>query len=141
MLSTTADDGNPQSDDKLLCSSDRVAAVVAWCPPTELRPWVDPESSYYKKFPALHFDPKKAADCSPVLHASKDDPPTLMIHGDKDTLVPIEHSQRMLAELKAKGAASELLVLPGAEHGFRGDDQKRAMEAMVGWFEKYLAKK
>src|SRR5690606_21296706 len=32
-------------------------------------------------------------EISPISHVSADDPPALMIHGDADTLVPIQQSQ------------------------------------------------
>ena len=32
----------------------------------------------------------------------------------------------------------KLIVIKGAGHGFRGDDDERAKSAMVEWFEKHL---
>jgi dipeptidyl aminopeptidase/acylaminoacyl peptidase len=86
----------------------------------------------------LNFEEEKAADCSPLLHVTEDDPPTLLIHGDKDELVPIDHSENILAEFKKHKVTSELLVIKGAGHGFRGEDNKRASDAMVAWFEEHL---
>ena len=40
MLGTTADKGNLASPDPILRTTNRVAAVVAYYPPTDLRPWV-----------------------------------------------------------------------------------------------------
>ncbi len=140
VLGTTADDGQPNAKDPLLRVSDRVEAVVAYFPPTDLRPWVKESSPYYKNYPALQFDPGKADACSPLLNVSPDDAPTLLIHGDKDKLVPLDHSENILKKLEQTHVPSELLVIPGAAHGFRGADNQRAEEAMVGWFEKYLAK-
>ena len=100
VLGTTGDDGDPHARDEIDRVSSRVAAVVAYFPPTDLRPFVKPESSFYKRFPALQFDPDQADDVSPALHASQDDPPTMLIHGDKDEVVPIKHSEQMLAALK-----------------------------------------
>jgi len=138
VLGTMSDEGDPDSKDKVLRVSDRVAAVVAYFPPTDLRPYVKPTSPYRKNFPALRFDPDDANDVSPLLHASDDDPPAMMIHGDKDTLVPLWHSEKMCGALKAKGVESELLVIEGASHGFRGADASRANKAWVAWFEKHL---
>jgi acetyl esterase/lipase len=121
-------------------AADRVAAVVAYFPPTDLRGWVseDPESN--KSYPALRFAPAKAPDYSPLLQVTPDDAPTLLIHGDKDPLVPLSHSEKILAEFKAKNVPAELLVIPGGGHGFKGEDEVRARNAMVAWFTKYLAK-
>lgn len=140
VLGTTADDGDSQSQDPVLRESDRVAAVVALYPPTDVRPWTRPESSYYKNYPALRFDSEKAGDYSPRLHVSRDDPPTLLIHGDEDKLVPIDHSQRILSAFEEQEVPAELLVIEGAGHGFRGEDQQRSTQALVSWFEKHLMK-
>ena len=137
MLGTTSDKGNPDAKDEVLRITDRVAAVVAYFPPTDLRAWVNKAPDY----PALNFEEAKAADCSPLLHVSEDDPPTLLIHGDKDELVPIEHSEKIFAEFEKHKVTSELLVIKGAGHGFRGEDGKRASEALIAWFEKHLLKK
>jgi acetyl esterase/lipase len=134
MLGTASDNGDPNAKDEVLRINDRVAAVVAYFPPTDLRAWVNKVPDY----PALNFEEAKAADCSPLLHVTEDDPPTLLIHGDSDKLVPIDHSEKILAEFKKHNVTSELLVIKGAGHGFKGEDGKRASEAMVAWFEKHL---
>ncbi len=120
--------------------ADRLAAVVAYFPPTDLREWVSEDPASNKSYPALRFSPAKAGDFSPLLQVTPDDPPTLLIHGDKDPLVPLNHSERILAEFKAKNVPTELLVIPGGGHGFKGDDEVRARNAMISWFEKYLKK-
>ena len=118
--------------------ADRFAAVVAYFPPTDLRGWVseDPESN--KSYPALRFASAKAGDYSPILQVTSDDSPTLLIHGDKDPLVPLSHSEKILAEFKAKSVPTDLLVIPGGGHGFKGEDEVKARSAMIAWFEKYL---
>jgi acetyl esterase/lipase len=141
ILGTTADDGVSDATDPVLKTSSRVAAVVAYFPPTDLREFVKPESPYYKQFPALQFDAERAPDMSPLLQVSEGDAPTLLVHGDKDELVPIAHSHNIVAAFEEHDVACELLVIEGAAHGFRGDDNRRAVEALVGWFERYLAEK
>ncbi len=136
MLGTASDKGDPNAKDEVLRVTDRVAAVVAYFPPTDLRAWVNKVPD----FPALNFEEAKAADCSPILHVSEDDPPALLIHGDNDELVPIDHSEKILAEFEKHKVTCELLVIKGAGHGFRGEDGKRASDAMVDWFEKHLLK-
>lgn len=140
VLGTTGDAGNPQAEDQVLRASDRVAAVVAYFPPTDVRPWVDPSSKYYQNYPALRIDAAKAAASSPLLHVSPDDAPTLLITGDKDTLVPMEHSEKIRLQFQEKNVPCDLLVIPGAGHGFKGDDARQASDAMVAWFKKYLLK-
>jgi acetyl esterase/lipase len=141
MLATTGDEGDPQAKDALLRGSSRIAAAVAYFGPTDLRAWVTgPDSGMRDQFTALQFDGRLADDCSPLLQVTKDDAPTLLIHGDKDGLVPIDHSHAMLKAMQEAGVPCELLTIEGAGHGFPGKDGQRAMEALVDWLEKYLRK-
>ena len=80
----------------------------------------------------------KAVACSPVLQASKDDPPMLMNHGDKDVTVPIAHSQKMAEALREKGVTAKVHMIKDAGHSFKGDDFDNSAEAMVDWFKQYL---
>jgi dipeptidyl aminopeptidase/acylaminoacyl peptidase len=61
-----------------------------------------------------------------------------MIHGDKDPLVPIEHSQKMLAAMKEKNARGDLLTIEGAGHSFNAEHNLKVVPAMVDWFDKHL---
>jgi acetyl esterase/lipase len=140
VLATMSDEGDPTAKDEVLRISSRVAAVVAYFPPTDLRPYVKIGNPRRQQFPALQFDPNQAPGLSPLLHVTSDDPPALMIHGDKDELVPLWHSEKLQAALTEKGVESELLVIKNAAHGFGGDDAKRASDALVAWFEKHLLK-
>ena len=62
----------------------------------------------------------------------------LLIHGDKDPGVPLEHSEKMYAELQKNKVPGELMVIKGGGHGFGGMDSWSAMVARDAWFEKYL---
>jgi acetyl esterase/lipase len=139
MLGTTGDEGRAGATDPLEKTGDRVAAVVAIFPPSELKSYVESETMR-KRFPALQFDAADWRPVSPIEHVSADDAATLLLHGDQDTLVPDSHSRQMYQALKEKGVATELVIFPGAGHGFGGDDRDRAMQALVAWFDKHLAK-
>ncbi|MEZ5558076.1 MAG: alpha/beta hydrolase [Pseudomonadales bacterium] len=116
-------------------SDARVAAVVAYYPPVDLRGLAGPN----ERFPALEFDPDQAAAISPLLFVSSDDPPTLLVHGDADTLVPVSNSQRLDEALTAQGVEHELVVIEGGDHGFRDPALRaRADAAMVRWFKQHL---
>jgi len=134
VLGTASDEGNKDAEDEVDRASDRVAAVVSYFPPVDMREWVGPNDT----FPALEFDPQLAESISPVLHVTDDDPPTLLIHGDKDDLVKLDNSERILAELKKHKVPCELMVIKGAGHGFAGEQGKQASDALVKWFDKYL---
>ncbi len=144
MLATTGDDGDPAAKEEILKHKSRIAAAVALYPPTDLRKWTtDPPQAIAAVpglKPPLSFPAEKEASVSPILFVSDKAAPSLMIHGDKDELVPIEHSQKLHAALQEKKAVSELLTIEGAAHGYNAEHNKRVIPAMVAWFEKYLAK-
>ena len=134
MLGNASDEGNPDSEDPIEQTGNRVAAIVAYFPPVDLQGLVGPSD----RFPALDFDPEKAAAISPVLFVSEDDPPTLLVHGDADQLVPLANSERIKAAFDEASVTSELIVIEGAAHGFRGEDGQRAASALVAWFNEHL---
>jgi acetyl esterase/lipase len=135
MLGTTSDDGLKDSKDQIEHTGNRVAAVVAYFPPVELSEFLHMKD----RFPALDFDPKLAESVSPLRFVTSDDAPTLLVHGDKDDLVKLDQSTRILEEFEQEKVPAELIVIEGAGHGFGGDDGKRASTALVDWFDKYLA--
>lgn len=74
------------------------------------------------------WDPKTEPDkffpFMPVKNVTAKYPPTLMIHGQKDTDVPHEQSVLMGTELKKNGVEHRLISIPDAEHGLPGIDPK-----------------
>lgn len=144
MLGTTSDNGEADAKDPVDRQSDSVQAVVAYVAPTDLRimAWSAPDHlPAYDRFPALDLDQQQASQHSPLVHVTSDDAPTLLIAGDKDDLVPIKHSQDIEAALRAQNVECRLLTIEGAGHGFKPDEAKRAMEALVEWFEQHLPAK
>ncbi len=135
MLGLDSDDGNTESPDPVDQVSNRLQAVVAYFPPTDLKDIVSMDSD----FPALRFDAQLAAANSPIEFVSEDDPPVLLIHGDLDELVPIAHSERLNAALLEVNASVEFITIEGAAHSFgQPDHQRRVSEATLDWFTKNL---
>ena len=66
--------------------------------------------------------PQQAPDAyrefSPVSHAGPDSPPLLIVHGSLDPAIPVDESRHFHRRLREAGAASELIVVPGAGHSF-----------------------
>ena len=65
----------------------------------------------------------------PVRNASRDYPPTLLIHGTEDTDVPYEQSAAMAKELARYEVPHELITVKGAGHGLDGGDKRLVGEA------------
>jgi acetyl esterase/lipase len=61
-----------------------------------------------------------AARLNPITYVTKDDPPFLIIHGDKDRTVPINQSQLLFEALKKAGVSVRFHTIHGAGHGRPG---------------------
>lgn len=55
---------------------------------------------------------------SPLHNISKDDPPTIVFLGSKDSLIPVATAEKFDTDLKAAGVTSELYIYEGQPHGF-----------------------
>jgi acetyl esterase/lipase len=66
--------------------------------------------------PALH--PGAFSPYCPVQLVTATHPPTLLLHGDRDTDVPYEQSVLMASALRAAGVSHELITIANGDHGF-----------------------
>lgn len=143
MLGTSGDDGNAKSADPVLKHSSRVAAVVALYPPTDLRGWTKEPPEAIKKHPGLKppltFDETLTPYVSPITLVTEKSAPTLLIHGDKDELVPVEHSKNIVPVFEKAKVPVKLVVVEGAGHGYSPKQNADiVLPAMIGWFDEYL---
>lgn len=58
------------------------------------------------------------------------DKDVLIIHGDADEIAPVSYSEQAVEVY----SSAELKVLPGAGHGFYGEDKEKAVELMIEFF-------
>jgi acetyl esterase/lipase len=118
----TASDVAGLDDACPLAGSPRVERVIAFYGPHDLRPngslagFQQQIIANFLGAPASSV-PDEAALASPVVHASADDSPTLLVHGRSDFIVPIE-SSRLLRDALQDAGARATLVEVGAGHGF-----------------------
>jgi acetyl esterase/lipase len=133
LLGTTADSGDPSASDVVLRESSRVAAVVAFFPPTDLSRWEN-----RRAFPATTLTEAEAAQYSPIRFVSPGAAPSLIVHGDADRVVPIVEGETMYAALSKAGVPASFIRIEGAGHRFDGADFTRATAGMVKWFEDHL---
>ncbi len=59
----------------------------------------------------------KCALANPISYVNKSNPPFLIFHGDKDPLVPHCQSEKLFEKLQSNGVKSELVIIPGGQHG------------------------
>ncbi|MGA7050256.1 MAG: alpha/beta hydrolase [Mycobacterium sp.] len=71
--------------------------------------------------------PEVFRDASPIARVHRDAPPFLVIHGSKDSVIPVEQAQIFVERLRAvSNSMVGYLELPGAGHGFDLIDGERA---------------
>ena len=69
-----------------------------------------------------HSEADKFSPFMPVKNVTPSYPPTLMIHGTKDTDVPYEQSVIMAEQFKQHGVEHQLVAILDGEHGLGGGD-------------------
>jgi carboxymethylenebutenolidase len=65
-------------------------------------------------------------------------PPTLILHGDSDTIVPVSEASRVEELLKANHIPFEKKIYEGAGHGFFGASSKDATGRVVKFLGKHM---
>jgi len=129
-----------------------VHAVAAIAPPTDLANWGKPglllteEPPMAMFLPALGFDPKGprsdmealAKKLSPIHYVTANFPPTLIVHGDDDKVVPFQQAKEIDQVLTKAGVPHKLEVVSGGGH----DDKTigPALKASLQWFKDTLLK-
>jgi len=85
---------------------------------------------------------------SPVTQVRAGSPPTLLIHGDADALIPFQQSEAMEAALRNAGVPAKLVNVPGGAHGADFGAAGKAhpewpnyYAETVAWFDRYLRQK
>lgn len=100
------------------------------------------EGLLYK--PGMSDEEKEAVDYerSPVQHAERIRAPLLLLHGDKDTVVPIAQSYEIERKVRERGGDVKMVVAPGDGHMFSMEKSKKiALEAEVEWWMRTLVPK
>lgn len=163
MQGSAGNNGQKEHPDPIERVSSRVQAVACFFPPTDFLNYGKPGeialgNGILHDFPAPFefntFNPEKkifvriddeakrqeiGRQISPITHVTADDPPTLIIHGDADTLVPIQQAQIYVDKMNQFGAEAKLITKAGGGHGWANwlDDT----QPLVEWFDEKLGKK
>jgi len=119
LLATRDDLRDEKASDPARRESTRLSCVVAYFGPMLLAK-VPGAAGSQKLVDDLMGKDATAEDyreASPVSHVSPDDPPFLLVHGTRDSLVPIRQSENFLEKLRAKGVACDLVRVEGGGHG------------------------
>lgn len=151
-LGTQGGPGPTEAKDPVDRESSAVQAVACFFPPTDFLNYgrdgeVATGAGKLKDFVAA-FGPDaetpEGREClgeefSPARFITAKMPPTLIIHGDADPLVPIQQSELFVQRATAAGATAKLIVKPGAGHGGKNwTDVAGDRAVLADWFDHYL---
>lgn len=162
MIATSGKPGAADAKDPIDRLSSRVQAVGCFFPPTDFLNYGEDGRNVFvslenelKDFKApfdfREFDREKKhyvpvtdetkrleiiREISPVTHVTAETPPTLIIHGDADKLVPIQQAYQMLKKLEQFHVPVKLDLRPGAGHGWPNWDKD--LEVIADWFDAHL---
>lgn len=160
MLGMTSDEGDPKAADPVDRESSRVASVACFFPPTDFLNYGKAGENalgrgvlenFRAPFQFTELDrgrnmlvPIEDEDrrieigksISPVYHATADDAPALIVHGDADRLVPIQQAELAVKALRDAGVRAELRTKAGQGHGW--PDIIKDVETFADWFDETL---
>ncbi len=125
MLGTTGDINKFDVGENLSFSS-KVQAVVDYFGPTDLidfhrgpdgRILSSPDTPVAKLIGGpVQDNLEKAQKANPIIYIDKNDPPFLIIHGDKDKIVPLHQSELLEAALNKAGVSLTYYIVKNGGH-------------------------
>lgn len=149
MLATRGSEGDDAAVDPIDRESSKVQAVAIFYPVTDLLNLGastenlgdgGPPKSFVAAFAEAGKDLEKwkvvGRECSPIYFVNDKLPPTLIYHGDADTLVPLDQSERFCKAADALGCNTKLVVHPKGEHGW--PSMILDLEKFADWFDEHL---
>lgn len=114
-------DNECYGDEKL-----KVAAIINWYGISDVNDLI--AGPNFKNYAAMWMGNQLnasaiAKETSPITYVRSGLPPILSVHGDKDPVVPYEHSVRLHKALTAAGVPNELVTIQGGGHGQFNEQQ------------------
>jgi acetyl esterase/lipase len=149
MIATRGGPGDANATDPVDRESSAVQAVAIFYPPTDLLNLGKstenlgdggPPKSFVKSFgpTVTNLAAWKIIghEMSPIYYINSNLPPSLIYHGDADTLVTLDQSQRFQAEALKQGCNVELVIHHGGRHGWLS--MPWDLRQFANWFDRYL---
>lgn len=149
MLATRGKESHPEPKDDIDRESAAVQAVAIFYPVTDLLNLDGstedlgdggPPKSFVKAFGPEAQDKEKwqqiGRDASAIYFVDQELPPTLIYHGDADTLVPLRQSERFREEAAKFDREVKIVVHPGGSHGWAS--MVWDIRAFGDWFDRHL---
>ncbi len=147
LAALTPAEAKPDAKNPLERFNTRVQAVGVFFPPTDFLNWKEGQPGDPKILVPLLFVGggtgktdaeilEQARLSSPFHRVTKPEPPFLLIHGDADPVVPIEHSRKLVKAIADAGGKSELIVKKGGGHPWL--TMMEEVKILADWFDRQL---
>ena len=120
MVGLTNDDPTYDAGE-YLDESSKVDAVVEMFGPTDLTQpmgWLQ-RWLLRRAFGTDSPSDNKLIEASPVQYVTREAPPILILHGEQDMAVPVEHAQALYQKLLDAGVDAKLVIVENANHNFK----------------------
>ncbi len=148
-MATQGGPGQTDAKDPIDRESSAIQAVACFYPPTDFLNYGTPgedavgvgilknyKGAFGTPADTLEGRQKQGKEVSPIYFITPQLPPTLIVHGDADKLVPIQQSESFVQHAVAAGATAKLIIHTGGGHGW--GNQAADMVTMADWFDEYL---
>lgn len=148
-MGTQGGPGKADARDPVDRESSAVQAVACFFPPTDFLNYSQPGEDgvgvgILKGFKAA-FGPRSdtaegrqalGREISPIYYVTSNMPPTLIIHGDADRLVPFYQAQMFQKRCDEMRATCKVVVREGKDHGWPEIDKD--LKILADWFDEHL---
>jgi acetyl esterase/lipase len=148
-MGTQGGPGKADARDLIDRESSAIQAVACFFPPTDFLNYgqtdedavgvgtlKDFKPAFGPRSDTLEGRRQLGKEISPIYFVSSNMPPTLIIHGDADKLVPIQQAENFVKRAREAGATAKLVVKEGKAHGWA--DMGTDMPALADWFDEHL---
>jgi acetyl esterase/lipase len=152
IMDTQGGPGDAKAKDPIDRQSSAVQCVACFFPPTDFFNYGTAGSNvlgtgvlapFKPAFGPIPSDPAEARkygeSISPIYSLTSNLPPTLIIHGNADNLVPIQQSFSFRDKATALGDTVQVKIKEGQGHGWANFQPD--MESCADWFDQYLRSK
>lgn len=152
MLATRGGPGDPAATDPVDRESSAIQAAAVFFPVTDLLNLGDSTENPGDGGPPIHFVSAfrpnaldlptwkvTGGNLSPIDHVTPELPPVFIMHGDADTLVPVDQSTRFVDRARELGLSEdrvELVIKPGKPHGWV--TMVWELQKFADWYDRWL---
>jgi len=139
-----AEPANPAAEEPLEKFGTDVKAIGVFCPPTDFLDWEGKKYGLNLMEWKLAFrdgangkseaQKEEAAKVVSPFHQIKPGlPPFLFVHGNADSVIPVQQSVKMVKALQEAGNSVELIIKEGGDHSW--PTMREEFDKMATWFD------